>query len=52
MKIELYNLKDDIAETNDVSDQNPDIVSKIEAIMKKEHTPPEIDRFKIKQLGD
>ncbi len=52
MKIELYNLKDNIAETNDVSDQNQDIVSKIETIMKNEHTPAEIDRFKIKQLGD
>jgi len=52
MKIELYNLKNDLTESKDVADQNPEIVSKIEEIMKKEHTPADIDRFKIKQLGD
>ena len=52
MKIELFNLKDDIAETKDVSEQYPKIVAKIEAIMKKEHSPAEIDKFKIKELGD
>ncbi len=37
---------------NDVSAQNPEIVQKIESIFKKEHTPAEIERFKMKQLGD
>jgi arylsulfatase len=35
-----------------VSAQNPEIVQKIESIFKKEHTPAEIERFKMKQLGD
>jgi len=52
MKIELYNLKTDPVEENDVSAQHPDIVKKIEQIMKREHTPAELERFKIKQLGD
>ena len=52
MKIELYNLKEDPAETNDVATDYPEIVQQIEAIMKKEHTTPEIKRFKMKQLGD
>ena len=52
MKVELYNLKDDMAETKDIAENHPEIVSQIEAIMKREHTPAEIDRFKIKQLGD
>lgn len=52
MKIELYDLKNDLTESKDVADQHPDIVAQIEEIMKKEHTPAEIERFKIKQLGD
>lgn len=52
LKIELYNLKEDPAETNDVAADYPDIVSQIEAIMQREHTTPEIERFKMKELGD
>jgi arylsulfatase len=52
MKIELYNLKEDPAEEHNVAAQHPDIVLKIEEIMKREHTPAELERFKIKQLGD
>ena len=52
MDIELYNLKEDLQEQNNVADQYPEIVTKIEEIMKQEHTVPEIDRFKIEQLGD
>ena len=52
MKIELYNLKDDPTEQIDISDQHLNIVAQIESIMKREHTPAEIERFKIKQLGD
>ena len=52
MNIELYDLKSDPAESNDISLENPDIVAKIEAIMLAEHTPADIERFKIKQLGD
>lgn len=52
MTLELYNLADDITESNDVAAENPDIVAKMETIMKNEHTNPEIERFKIKQLGD
>lgn len=36
--IELYNLKNDPTEKIDVAKQNPVIVEKMEAIMKKEHT--------------
>ena len=52
MTIELYNLKTDPTETIDVAAQNPEIVAKIETIMKTEHVPAELDRFKIKELGD
>jgi arylsulfatase len=50
MKVELYNLNDDIQEQHDVSDQHRDIVKKIEQIMKGEHHSPKVDAFKIKAL--
>ena len=52
MIIELYDLNSDATESNDIALENPEIVSRIESIMENEHTPAEIDRFKIKQLGD
>ena len=52
MKIDLYNLENDIREEHDVSAQNPEIVSKIEKIMKEAHTPATLDRFRQKALGD
>ncbi len=52
MEIELYNLETDLKEENNVAAQHPEIVKKIEEIMEREHTPAEIERFKIAQLGD
>lgn len=52
LQIQLYNLKEDIQELNDVSSQHPKVVQKIENIFVQEHTTAEIERFKIKQLGD
>ncbi|MHC4628889.1 MAG: sulfatase-like hydrolase/transferase, partial [Planctomycetota bacterium] len=39
--IELYDLKKDIGETNNIADQHPDIVAKIEKYMKSARTPSE-----------
>lgn len=52
MKLALYNLETDLREERDIAADYPDIIAKMEAIMEKEHTPAEIERFKIKQLGD
>lgn len=38
-KLELYNLKDDIAEKSDVASKHPDIVAKIDQIMREQHIP-------------
>ena len=38
-QIELYDLKHDPAETNDMAESRPDIVARIDAIMKREHQP-------------
>ena len=50
MAIELYNLKNDITESVDVSSQNPEVVFVIRDIMKKEHTTSPIPRFRMKAL--
>lgn len=36
--VEIYNLIEDIAETNDVAEQHPDLVAKAEQIFKEAHT--------------
>ena len=38
-KIELYNLKTDIGETTDVTAKHPEIVARIDQLMREQHTP-------------
>jgi len=52
MKIELYNLENDLGEEIDLSKDHPDIIKRIEKIMIQEHETAELDRFKIKELND
>ncbi len=52
MELELYNLKTDPREQVNVASDYPEVVAKIEAIMEREHTPAELEKFKIKELGD
>lgn len=52
LRIQLYNLENDIQETRDISRQHPEIVREIEKLFAQERSTPDIDRFKIKQLGD
>ncbi len=39
LPIELYNLKEDIAEENNVASKHPELVKKLEAMMDEAHTP-------------
>ena len=39
LKIELYNLKDDIGETTDLAGKHPEIVEKLARLMREQHTP-------------
>ena len=50
MKIQLYDLANDIQEQHDVASLHPDIVNKIEGIMKKEHRTPDVDSFRMEAL--
>ena len=52
LAIELYDLETDLEEKLNVSSQYPEIVKKMESIMKQEHEPATNDQFKFKQLGD
>ncbi len=52
MEIELYNLDTDPNEERDLAEDYPDIVSRMEEIMKEAHSTPVLEAFKIKELGD
>ena len=52
LTIELYDLEVDLEEKTDVSNQYPEIVKKMEVIMRQEHKPAANEKFKFKQLGD
>ena len=51
-ELELYNLKTDPREQVNVASAHPEVIAKIEAIMEREREPAELDKFKIKELGD
>ncbi len=48
---ELYNLAEDIGETTNVAASNPGIVTKLEEIMERAHTPSEVFPFSFEQLN-
>ena len=52
LEIELYNLSTDIQELNNVAKAHPEIVEKIEEIMRSEHTQPQVPTFIMSALGD
>jgi len=39
LRIELYDLENDIGERHDVADQHPEVVARIRQIMEREHVP-------------
>jgi len=51
-QLKLFNLEEDIREENNIASANPEIVSRIETIMKEARTTPKVDTFKIRALGD
>ena len=38
-RLELYNLKEDVAESRDVAAQHPEIVARLERLLREQHTP-------------
>ena len=47
LDIELFDLENDIACQINVAAENPEVISKIEAIMKSEHQTSAVERFLI-----
>ncbi|MDY8134172.1 arylsulfatase [Aquimarina sp. 2201CG5-10] len=51
-EIELYNLEEDLKERNNIAKNHPEIVEKLFQIIKTEHTPPQIERFRIDPIEE
>ena len=47
--IELYDLSTDLSETKNIASEHPDIVSRIEQVMKEAHVPSEVFPFNYEQ---
>ena len=52
LTVELYDLNNDIMEQNNIASQYPEVIKRIENIMKLEHIPSTLEQFKFVQLGD
>ena len=50
LDIELYNLKEDIQELDNVAAEYPEIVKQMELILKEEHSPAQLERFRMEAL--
>ena len=50
LELELYNLEEDLQEQQNVAGEHPDILRRMEEIMKQEHTSPELERFRMEAL--
>ena len=51
-KVKLFDLDNDLQEQHDVAGDHPDLVKKIEAIMKQQHSPSVVERFRINTLDN
>jgi arylsulfatase len=52
LRIKLYNLEEDFSESNDLSEQHPEIVSRMKEVFDREHVAPGYRQFGMKALGD
>lgn len=52
MELELYDLVADPQEQNNIAADHPEVIKQIATIMKEQHLPATIERFKIAELGD
>lgn len=52
LEVELYDLKGDPQEQNNVASQYPEVVAQIEAIMQQAHEPAATEKFKFEVLGE
>ncbi len=39
LKIELYDLEEDVSESNDLASKNPEVVKRLKKLMEEQHVP-------------
>ena len=49
---ELFDLEKDPQETTDISKMHPDVITKVEEIVSREHTVSPNERWRFKVLGE
>jgi len=52
LDLQVYDLETDPLEQKNLAAERPEIVGRILEIMKKEHVPSEVERFRLPPLGD
>lgn len=52
LHLELYNLEEDLQEQYNVASDHPEIIAEMELILKIEHEPAQLERFRMEALGD
>jgi arylsulfatase len=52
LELELYNLELDLKEQENVAEAHPELIEEITQILKKEHEPAQLERFRMEALGD
>lgn len=50
--VELYNLETDLTETANIANNHPEVIEKFFDIIKKEHSTPKIERFRMNALEE
>ena len=50
--LQLYDLDKDISEKHNVAKDHPELVAKLEAIIRRERRVPELERFRLRPLPD
>ena len=52
LEIELYDLESDPTESTNIADKHPQIIARMDSIMRAAHLPAKVERFRFKELGD
>lgn len=52
VEMELYDLDSDVGETKDLAANHPEVVARLEAIMKQQRTMPELQRFRFGKYAE
>ena len=51
-KLDLYNLKNDPKELNNIANKNPEIINRMERLLKQAHTKASVEKFNMPYLDE